>query len=130
MACNPFLPSHSGILMRLFLIGLLGMGYLMPVAASAGPASHHIRTLAASCAACHGYEGKSRGEIPSLAGMPAGRFLDKMRQYRDMQDDGSVMNQHAKGLEWEEIVGLAGYFACTAPETATCREYRQQAGTQ
>lgn len=116
--------------MRLFLIGLLGMGYLIPGATSADPANSHIRTLAASCAACHGYEGKSRGEIPSLAGMSAKHFLDKMRQYRDMQDDGSVMNQHAKGLEWEEIAGLAGHFACTAPEAAACREYRQQAVTQ
>ena len=88
----------------------LGLG-LAPLPAWAAGVDSHIRTLAASCAACHGFEGRSLGAIPSLAGIASQRFLASMQHYRDMPDDGSVMNQHAKGLTWDEVVGLAGYFS-------------------
>ena len=81
------------------------------MAQAAEPVNHHLRVLAASCAACHGYEGVSRGEIPGLAGISAPHFLQKMQEYREMPDDGSVMNQHAKGLTLEEINGLSAYFS-------------------
>lgn len=90
---------------------LLGLCLSAPTIAQAEPVGHHLRVLAASCSACHGYEGVSRGEIPGLAGISATRFLQKMQEYREMADDGSVMNQHAKGLTQEEINGLAAYFS-------------------
>lgn len=92
------------------LLVALGLG-LVPLVAWPAGVDSHIRTLAASCAACHGYEGKSLGAIPSLAGLAQDQFLASMQHYRDMPDDGSVMNQHAKGLTWEEIEGLAYYFS-------------------
>ncbi len=92
------------------LLVALGLG-LVPLVAWPAGVDSHIRTLAASCAACHGYEGKSLGAIPSLAGLSQDQFLASMQHYRDMPDDGSVMNQHAKGLTWEEIEGLAHYFS-------------------
>ncbi|SNR80380.1 Cytochrome c553 [Methylobacillus rhizosphaerae] len=115
--------------MRIILTVLLSLVGVTPLT-MAGQADSHIRSLAASCAACHGYEGKSQGETPSLAGMPPDQFLDRMRHYRDMDDDGSVMNQHAKGLTREEISLLAGYFACVVPDGTACNTYRQKADGQ
>ena len=101
------MPGSSGAIGTI----LLGICLSASAMAQTGLVNHHLRVLAASCAACHGYEGISRGEIPDLAGISATRFLQKMQEYREMTDDGSVMNQHAKGLTQEEISGLAVYFS-------------------
>lgn len=109
-------------------IGALLLGVCLSVSAmaQAEPTNHHLRVLAASCAACHGYEGISRGGIPGLAGISAGRFLQKMQEYREMADDGSVMNQHAKGLTPEEINGLGVYFSSIPPVENQQKEINAQ----
>ncbi|MCB5190789.1 hypothetical protein LG198_08635 [Methylobacillus arboreus] len=117
-------------MMHMLRAAILSVACLLPVLAWAGKTDSHARTLAASCAACHGHEGQSRGEIPSLAGSTTANFLGKMKHYRDMPDDGSVMNQHAKGLTWEEIVALADYFAAIAPAAAGGRECCQKTDGQ
>ena len=105
---------------------LLGVFLSASAMAQAAPVDHHLRVLAASCSACHGYEGISRGEIPDLAGISATRFLQKMQEYREMSDDGSVMNQQAKGLTQEEINGLAAYFSSLPPAANQQKELNSQ----
>jgi cytochrome subunit of sulfide dehydrogenase len=79
----------------------------------------HIRTLAASCAACHGEQGNSVGITPSLAGLDKGYFVTQMLAFKDGSRPATVMHRHAKGLQAEEIQALAEYFSLQKRVTAT-----------
>ncbi|MBC7954285.1 MAG: c-type cytochrome [Cytophagales bacterium] len=71
------------------------------------------RSLAATCAACHGTDGRA----VSGAGMMALRGLDKtylvtqLNAFRDGTRPATVMQQIAKGYTPEQIEQLAAYFA-------------------
>ncbi|MEI2635345.1 MAG: c-type cytochrome [Methylotenera sp.] len=71
----------------------------------------HIRTLAASCAACHGTLGNSSNATPTLAGLEAGYFITQMQGFRNGSRPATVMHHHSKGLDPEEINQLAVYFS-------------------
>ena len=86
----------------------------------------HIRTLAASCAACHGTfgnaaasnatsgnaaGGNSVGSLPVLAGVEASYFSAQMNAFKNGERASTVMHHHAKGLHADEIDLLALYFA-------------------
>ena len=76
------------------------------------PASPMLaRNLAAQCANCHGTNGKSVAEVPSLAGQPAAAMVQKMKDYRDGKLPASVMHQLAKGYTDEQVVLMADYFS-------------------
>lgn len=69
------------------------------------------RNLAAQCANCHGTNGKSVGEVPSLAGQAAPVLIQKMKDYRDGKLPASIMHQLAKGYSDEQVALMAEYFA-------------------
>jgi sulfide dehydrogenase cytochrome subunit len=71
----------------------------------------HTRTLAASCAACHGTQGNSQSITPVLAGLDTTYFSTQMLAFRNGSRDSTVMHRHAKGLTIEEINLLATYFS-------------------
>lgn len=71
----------------------------------------HVRTLAASCAACHGPGGNSVGGTPVLAGLDRAHFVAQMQAFRQGSRPATVMHRHARGLSEEEIGLLADYFA-------------------
>lgn len=71
----------------------------------------HIRTLAASCAACHGSNGNSASSTPSLAGLDGAYFTTQMLAFKDGSRAATVMHHHAKGLNVDEINLLANYFS-------------------
>lgn len=77
----------------------------------AAASDFHIRTLAASCAACHGTNGVSQGGTPSLAGLNESYFVKRMLEYRAEEESTAVMPQHARGLTPFEITELAKYFS-------------------
>jgi sulfide dehydrogenase cytochrome subunit len=71
----------------------------------------HIRTLAASCAACHGTNGNALQGNAVLAGMDGGKFIESMLAFKDGSRPATVMHRHAKGLHVDEINLLADYFS-------------------
>lgn len=71
----------------------------------------HIRSLAASCAACHGTNGNSARITPTLAGLETTYFITQMLAFMNGQITSTVMHHHAKGLNAEEIHQLAVYFS-------------------
>ena len=73
--------------------------------------SSHTKTLAASCAACHGSQGNSVGGTSVLAGLDASHFVLQMMAFRNGSRSSTVMHRHAKGLTVEEINDLAVYFS-------------------
>lgn len=84
---------------------------LLPLAAAAdgGPVA---RSLAATCAACHGTHGRSPvPDLLPLAGQPAEFITRRMMEFRDPSQAGTVMHHLANGYTDAQIALVAGYFA-------------------
>jgi len=71
------------------------------------------RSLAATCAACHGTDGRAaEGQaMPGLAGLARERIAAELRAFREGSRPGTVMPQIAKGYSDPQIDALAAYFA-------------------
>lgn len=93
----------------------------------------HIRSLAASCAACHGTVGNGTmgnavlptavqagapGAMASLVGMDQSDFVAKLSAFKSSERKATVMHRHAKGLADEEIKALAEYFASQSSQSS------------
>jgi sulfide dehydrogenase cytochrome subunit len=72
-----------------------------------------VRSLAANCAACHGFQGRpAKGsDLASLAGKPRSELLMALTQFREGKKPATVMHQLAKGYSEQEIAALADYFS-------------------
>jgi sulfide dehydrogenase cytochrome subunit len=73
----------------------------------------HLRSLAATCAACHGTEGRavSGAGMVSLRGLDRQHLQSQLLAFRDGTRPATVMHQIAKGYTAEQIEQLAAYFA-------------------
>ena len=86
-------------------------------AAAAAPGPPHdalyVRSLAATCANCHGTNGYTikGSQVPSVAGMPKEYMLRQLVAFRDGSRPASVMHQIAKGFSDAQLEQVAGYFA-------------------
>ena len=69
------------------------------------------RNLAATCANCHGTNGKSVGGMESLAGEPKEKLLQKLADYRSGAKPASIMHQISKGYTDEQLDLIAAYYA-------------------
>ena len=70
------------------------------------------RSLAATCASCHGTEGRSATkEVPSLASLPKDYIVAQMKAFRDGARPATIMHQLAKGYNDAQIELLADYFS-------------------
>ena len=78
-------------------------------AAAADP--NYARTLAASCANCHGTDGKSAGVMPPLAGLDKNYIILQMQDFKYGKRPATIMHQLAKGYSDEQIEQMAEYFA-------------------
>ncbi len=89
----------------------LVVGVAMCLAVSAAHAEQNVVLLAATCAACHGTEGRSIGSMPRLAGLDESYFIEQMLKFQTGQAHATVMMHHATGYTAEEIAKLARYFS-------------------
>ena len=82
-------------------------------AGAAPPDDPDIAVLAGPCASCHGPDGVSPGEIPSIAGRSAAELRERMLGFRDGASDAqaTVMPRLMRGYSPAEIDQLAAYFA-------------------
>lgn len=76
-----------------------------------GSADRQTRAWAASCAACHGSHGVSKGGIPTIAGVDKARLLELLLAFKKGERPASVMHQHAKGYTDAELERLADFFS-------------------
>lgn len=91
--------------------GLLIAG-LVGVVAQAQAVDTRARFMAANCSYCHGPDGKSRGNIPQLAGMDPKYFVEQMQAFKAGTRPGAtVMGKHAAGYTEAEYHAMAKYFA-------------------
>ena len=76
-------------------------------------AALQTRSLAATCASCHGTGGRSvdGAAVPGLAGIPAAYMVEQMNGFKSGARTATVMHQIAKGFNDAQINQLAAYFS-------------------
>lgn len=67
--------------------------------------------LASTCTSCHGPGGKSKGAIPSLAGLDKAYFVKAMQNFKSGALPSSVMKKHAAGYTDAEYEQMGEFFA-------------------
>lgn len=109
-----FIVKHHKVAFIGFIFFCLSLSALLSFSAHSAEVNSlkiHTRTLAASCAACHGTQGNSQSITPVLAGLDATYFSTQMLAFKNGSRDSTVMHRHAKGLTIDEIDHLADYFS-------------------
>ena len=96
--------------MKLFVP--LATACLLATAGTAHAADPHLaRNLAATCANCHGTNGKSLGGMESLAGEPKEKLLQKLADYRSGDKPATIMHQIVVGYTDEQLDLITTWFA-------------------
>jgi cytochrome c553 len=86
------------------------------LSAGAQGVDRKARAWAANCAACHGGDGKPKGEIPAIAGKSADQIHRLLLEFKNGQrPSATVMHQHAKGYTDDELQRIAQAVAAASP---------------
>jgi cytochrome subunit of sulfide dehydrogenase len=73
----------------------------------------NIRSLAATCANCHGTNGKAHegSAVVSLAGLSKDYIVTQMKAFQSGARPATIMHQLSKGYSDQQIEQIAAYFA-------------------
>jgi cytochrome subunit of sulfide dehydrogenase len=83
-----------------------------PAFAASNLTPNGVRSMAATCAACHGTNGVSvGGALAGLAGLNKDYFVLQMKNFKEGKRDATLMHQISKGYSDAEINAMADYFA-------------------
>jgi cytochrome subunit of sulfide dehydrogenase len=76
-------------------------------------AALRTQALAATCANCHGTQGRAvpGAAVPGLAGLPASYIVEQLKAFKAGTRPATVMQQLAKGYSDTQIDQLATYYA-------------------
>ena len=90
--------------------------YFSPAAYAQGDAGKdalYVKSLAATCANCHGTNGKAvdGSSVVSIAGLDKAYTIAQMTAFKNGTRPATVMHQLAKGYSDAQIELLATYFA-------------------
>ena len=92
---------------------LVAAGFALPAQAQ------DSRSLAGTCTACHGTEGRSVGGVPpALAGRDRNDLLQALKDFKAGKRPATIMHQLAKGYTDAQLEQLATYFAGIKAESA------------
>ena len=67
--------------------------------------------LANTCYSCHGTDGRSAGDMPTIAGKTEAFSVKKLQGFKAGKLEGTVMSRIAKGFSDAEIRALAKFYA-------------------
>ena len=95
------------------LAAFLLAGMAASAAMAQDAATLNTRSLAATCASCHGTDGRTTAgsTIPALAGMPRDYMLTQFKAFKDGSRPATVMHQIARGFTDQQLETVAAYFA-------------------
>ena len=101
--------------------------YLAGINSARAQTPPDVVVLAGPCANCHGPDGRSPGQIVSIAGRPETVLLEQLKAFKsDTPPPGTtIMNRLAKGYSDEQLAALAAYFSrlsATAPSAAAAKK--------
>lgn len=73
----------------------------------------YTQALAATCANCHGTDGRAQpnAPVPGLAGQSSDYIVEQMKAFKSGERKATIMHQIAKGFTDEQTRLLADYFA-------------------
>ena len=72
-----------------------------------------------ACASYHGGSGQGSGDVPRLAGLPAGYIANQLSQFASGKRRNDTMQVVARNLTPDEMIGIGRYYAGVyAPSTA------------
>ena len=105
---------------KIFRTSLVSGLYLIMTTGAANAADAQIlytQSLAATCANCHGTQGKSVKDpsVPGLAGRPSAYLIEQMQAFKTGTREATIMHQIAKGYTNEQVKQMADYFANQKP---------------
>ena len=96
-------------------MGLVGLVWMIAGAVQAQDANSRLQTraLVASCAGCHGTDGRpvEGSAIPPLAGSSKADITMQMKAFKEGTRPATVMHQLSKGYTDEQIDRISTYFA-------------------
>ena len=92
------------------LLGLAGSAYAQ---ADAGKEALYVKSLAATCANCHGTNGRAveSSSVVSIAGLDKAYMVAQMKAFKAGTRPATIMHQLSKGYSDAQIETLATYFA-------------------
>ncbi|MDB5966606.1 MAG: cytochrome [Polaromonas sp.] len=92
---------------------LVSLSPLAKAQGTGGQEALYTRSLAASCANCHGTDGRAvpGSTVGSLAGLDKAYTMAQMNAFKTGARTATVMHQISKGFNDAQIDALAGYFA-------------------
>ncbi|NKE67842.1 c-type cytochrome [Ramlibacter sp. RBP-2] len=99
--------------LQFLLVAGAAVATLPAMAQGQGHEALYVRSLAATCANCHGTNGSATkgSQVPSVAGMPKEYMLRQLTAFKDGSRPASVMHQIAKGFSDAQLDQIATYFA-------------------
>jgi sulfide dehydrogenase cytochrome subunit len=73
----------------------------------------YVKSLAATCANCHGTDGNTAAgsPLPTLAGMSRDNLVAQLKAFRSGARPATIMHQLSRGYSDAQIEQLAAYFA-------------------
>lgn len=100
-------------LLRPLAVSCLFSAVLSSPAGAQDARALHQKALAATCANCHGTNGRAvdNAAVPGLAGMPASYMVEQLKAFKAGTRPATVMHQLAKGYSDAQIDLIAAYFA-------------------
>ncbi len=104
---------HFSVRHRLAMVATLSACFFSNASAQPSAEALHQRATAATCANCHGTDGRTveGSAIPALAGMPKDYMVLQMKAFKDGSRPATVMHQLTKGLTDAQINSIADYYA-------------------
>lgn len=98
---------------RLALIAATAACFISSAYAQPAADALYQRATAATCANCHGTDGRATegSAIPALAGMPKDYMVLQMKAFKDGTRPATVMHQITKGLTDAQVDSIATYYA-------------------
>jgi cytochrome subunit of sulfide dehydrogenase len=104
--------TKTGLVRTLACAAALAAAWPLQAAAQNQDALY-VRTLAATCANCHGTDGRAAANspIPTLAGMPRDYLSTQLKAFKAGTRPSTIMTQLAKGYSDAQLEQIAAYFA-------------------
>lgn len=101
------------LIQRSAVLLALSFGFVLNVCAQQTAENLYQRATAATCANCHGTDGRTteNSAIPALAGMPKDYMILQLKAFKEGTRPATVMHQLTKGLTDAQINQVALYYA-------------------
>jgi len=97
---------------KVLITALLAAGTLIAAPGHAADPAAGKALAEASCADCHGDDGKGDADYPAISGMAVDKFTKAMQEYASgTRTKSAKMTKEAKKLSAAQIADLAAYYA-------------------